>query len=218
MRALVCSGTSRVVSLVSRQEVGRYGTLPSLQRSVSNARTNSNRIQDIASAKARLSTTFRAAIVSFKFLFVSYSMTEGFVVKDMGVKFGYTGIRVRDLDGAIAFFTKFVEMKVRSRVKADWTKGEFASLISAGGKHWLELNWYADDSPVASPFHEGEELDHLGFEVDDFEGLLKKLNGAGYPTKIGPTRMGVWEVAFVQGFENIWLDVYRIRKHVKHRK
>ena len=136
----------------------------------------------------------------------------------MKPRFGYTGIRVRDLDGAIMFFTKYLGMKLRSRVKANWTKGEFANLASQGEKHWLELNWYADDSPVGGPFKEGEELDHLGFEVEDFEDLLKKLNDAGYPTKIGPTRYGVWEVAFVQGFENIWLDIYRIRKKAKKRR
>lgn len=140
----------------------------------------------------------------------------------MKLKFGYTGIRVRDLDGAVEFFTKHLGMKLRSRVKADWSKGEFVNLISEGEKHWLELNWYADDSPLEGPFREGDELDHLGFQVDDFEGLLRKLNDAGYPTKIGPIRMGRWEVAFVQGFENIWLDIYRItptpRKTKKRRK
>jgi catechol 2,3-dioxygenase-like lactoylglutathione lyase family enzyme len=136
----------------------------------------------------------------------------------MKPRFGYTGIRVRDLDGAIAFFTEYLGMKVRSRVKAEWTKGEFANLVSKGGKHWLELNWYAHDSPVAGPFREGEELDHLGFEVDNFEVLLRKLNDAGYPTRIGPTKYGVWDVAFVQGFENLWLDIYRIRKKEKKRK
>lgn len=136
----------------------------------------------------------------------------------MKAKFGYTGVRVRDLDGAIEFFTKYLGMKLRSRIKADSTKGEFANLVSKGQKHWLELNWYADDSPVAGAFSEGEELDHLGFEVDDFEGSLKKLNDAGYPTKIGPTQDGLWEVAFVQGFENIWLDIYKVRKKAKKRK
>jgi catechol 2,3-dioxygenase-like lactoylglutathione lyase family enzyme len=145
-------------------------------------------------------------------------MFVGLGLKGLKFKFGYTGIRVRDLDGAIAFFTKYLGMKVRSRVKADWTKGEFASLVSAGEKHWLELNWYSDESTIAALFREGEELDHLGFEVDDFDGTLKRLNAAGYPTKIGPIKMGVWDVAFVQGFENIWLDVYRIRKKAKPRK
>jgi catechol 2,3-dioxygenase-like lactoylglutathione lyase family enzyme len=134
-------------------------------------------------------------------------------------RFSYTGIRVRDLDGAIQFFRKYLGMTLQSRVKADWNKGEFASMVSKGEKHWLELNWYADDSPVAAPFQEGEELDHLGFEVENFKELLKNLNNAGYPTRIGPIKYGIWEVAFVQGFENLWLDIYRIhRKGRKRRK
>ncbi len=139
-------------------------------------------------------------------------------VKPTSVKFSYTGIRVRNLDGAIEFFTKYLGMKLRSRIKADWTKGEFANLVSKGEKHWLEINWYSDDSPIAAPFREGEELDHLGFQVDDFEGLLKKLSDAGYPTRIGPIKMGTWKVAFVQGYENVWLDIYTIRKKKKVRK
>jgi catechol 2,3-dioxygenase-like lactoylglutathione lyase family enzyme len=136
----------------------------------------------------------------------------------MKLTFGYTGIRVRNLDGAIEFFTKYLGMRLRSRVKAHRNKGEFASMISKGEKHWLELNWYAADSPVAGPFREGEELDHLGFQVDNFEKLLKKLNDSGYPTRIGPVKYGVWDVAFVQGFENIWLDIYRVRGRVKKRR
>lgn len=74
----------------------------------------------------------------------------------MKLRLSYTGIRVRDLDGAIEFFKKCLGMKLRSRVKADLNKGEWASMSSKGEKHWLELNWYADDSPVAGPFREGE--------------------------------------------------------------
>ena len=40
--------------------------------------------------------------------------------------------------------------------------------------------------------------------------MLKRLNEARYPTKIGPIKAGNWKAAFVQGFENIWLDAYRI--------
>ena len=59
----------------------------------------------------------------------------------MKVKFGYTGIRVRDLDAAIDFLTKYLGMKVRARIKVPENKGEFANLVSKGGKHRLELNW-----------------------------------------------------------------------------
>jgi len=134
----------------------------------------------------------------------------------MKFKFGYTGIRVRDLDKAIEFYTKLLGMEVQARIPAPWNKGEFANLVTKDEKHWLEINWYADDSCVAGPFKEGEELDHLGFEVDDFEGVLQRLNEAGYPTQIGPIKAGNWDVAFVKGIEGIWLDIYRInRPHKK---
>lgn len=133
----------------------------------------------------------------------------------MKFKFGYTGVRVRDLNRAIEFFTKLLGMKVQARIKAPRNKGEFANLVSGDGKHWLEINWYADDSPVAGPFKEGEELDHLGFEVDDFEGALKRLNDAGYPTLIGPIKAGKWNVAFVKGIDGIWLDIYHINPRPK---
>lgn len=94
----------------------------------------------------------------------------------MKAKFGYTGIRVCDLDKAVEFFTKGLGMKVQARIKAPWNKGEFVNLVTSDGKHWLEINWYADDSPAAGPYSEGEQLDHLGFEVDDVEGALKLLN------------------------------------------
>ena len=70
----------------------------------------------------------------------------------MKLRFSYTGIRVRDLEGAIEFFNKYLGMILRSRVKADRNKGEWASMSSRGEKHWLELNWYADDSPWLARF------------------------------------------------------------------
>jgi len=127
----------------------------------------------------------------------------------MKFEFTYTGIRVRNLDGAIDFFTQVLGMKLESRVKAPWNKGEFANLTS-NGKHWLELNWYADDSPVAGPFQEGEELDHLGFQVDDFNNALGRLKEAGYPVALGPHHVGGWSVAFVKAFDGLWLDIFKM--------
>ena len=136
----------------------------------------------------------------------------------MEFRFKYTGIRVRDLDGAIDFFTKILGMKLESRVKAPWNKGEFANLTSEGGKHWLELNWYAEDSPVAVPFREGEELDHLGFQVNNFDNALDRLKGAGYPVVIGPHHGGGWSVAFVKAFDGIWLDIFKMPAKKKTKK
>ena len=125
----------------------------------------------------------------------------------MGAEFAYTGLRVRDLDRAIDFFTRVLGMRLEARVKADWTKGEFANLRCGDGKHWLELNWYADDSPIEGPFREGDELDHLGFEVDDLKETLARLKAEGYGPKHSYSGGG-WQIAFVPVVDGLWLDLF----------
>jgi lactoylglutathione lyase len=126
------------------------------------------------------------------------------------MQFAYTGVRVQDLDKAIEFFTNIFGMKLRSKVDATWNKGIFANLGYEGEDHYLELSWYAPESPYYTNFVEGDQLDHLGIKVEDFEGTLKKLNEAGYPVKIGPIHEEKWHIAFVEGFEGIWLDIYKV--------
>lgn len=132
-------------------------------------------------------------------------------------RFTYTGIRVRDLDRSIDFFTRVLGMELEGRVKVRWTKGEFANLRSGNGTHWLELNWYAEGSPVAGPFREGEELDHLGFEVADLDAALETLRKEGYEPKYGSFHGGGWHVAFVPVVDGLWLDVFH-RDPVKRRR
>ncbi|HYM40574.1 MAG TPA: VOC family protein [Thermoplasmata archaeon] len=133
--------------------------------------------------------------------------------------FAYTGIRVRDLDRAIDFFTRVMGMKLRGRVKPKWTQGEFANLLSRDGKHWLELNWYPEQGPVEGPFREGDTLDHLGFEVDDLDAALASLKEEGYLVKHGPFHGGRWHYAFVPVVDGLWLDVFhRATKPTKKRR
>ncbi len=101
-------------------------------------------------------------------------------------------------------------MTLKSRVEAEWNKGVFANLGYEGEDHYLELNWYAPGSPHATKFVEGDQLDHLGLRVKDFDGTLKRLTDAGYPVAIGPFHEGKWHIAFVKGCEGIWLDVYKV--------
>lgn len=128
----------------------------------------------------------------------------------MRFEFAYTGLRVRNLDAAIDFFTHVLGMKLEARVKADWNKGEFANLRTPDGKHKLELSWYAADSPVAGPFREGDELDHLGFAVDDFGAALRRLEAAGYKAALGPFHESGWHIAFVPVVDGILLDVFKV--------
>ena len=40
----------------------------------------------------------------------------------MKAKFVYTGVRVRDMDRAVDFFTRVLGMKLEGRVKVGWTR------------------------------------------------------------------------------------------------
>ncbi len=120
----------------------------------------------------------------------------------------YTGVRVRDLDAAIDFFTRVMGMKLVGRHASEWTKGEFANLRSGDDRQWLELNWYPEGGPVEGPFREGDVLDHLGFEVEDLAAALALLAKEGYAAKYGPFHGGGWHFAFVPVVDGLWLDVF----------
>jgi len=57
-------------------------------------------------------------------------------------KFTYVGIRVKDMQKSIDFYTKLLGMTVTGRNKFEQTKGEVVSLESEKGGFSLELNYY----------------------------------------------------------------------------
>ena len=50
----------------------------------------------------------------------------------MNAKFTYVGIRVKDLDKSVDFYSRILGMKVTGRSKIDQTKGETVGLESNG--------------------------------------------------------------------------------------
>lgn len=123
----------------------------------------------------------------------------------------YTGLRVRDLDRSIAFYRDLIGLRFLRRVKEPAHRGEFAMLEDPRNGQTLELNWYAADSPVAGPYpeQEGEELDHLGFQVSDVAAAVRFLTDHGFPPVRGPTLDGEYVVAFVRDPDGIWIELYQ---------
>ena len=99
----------------------------------------------------------------------------------MKSKFIYTGIRVKDLEESIGFYTKVLGMKVAGRTKIEVAQGEVVNLESEAGGHSLELNYYPKGSKFASKYLPGEGLDHLAFQVGDLDKALAEAKKAGYP-------------------------------------
>src|SRR2546426_176055 len=92
------------------------------------------------------------------------------------VGFRYTGIRVRDLDRSIAFYTTVLGMQVTWRMRIRETGGAIAVLKSPRGSQRLELNWYPPHGRYRV-YRQGDELDHLAFAVPDVDRFLREHRG-----------------------------------------
>ena len=126
----------------------------------------------------------------------------------MNAKFRYVGIRVKDLEKSVEFYTSFLGMKVKGRARTEQTKGDEVSLESFDGGFEIELNHYDEDSPYNFPYQVGEGLDHLAFAVEDLDAALAQAQKMGYPMKADvKTANSRW--AFVEDPNGIWIELFK---------
>ncbi len=123
-------------------------------------------------------------------------------------KFTYTGIGVRDLERSIKFYTETLGMKLLGRYKIEETNGEIAELKSPDGDQMLELNWYHD----REEYRNGDEVDHLAFEVQDVDEALTELRTQGVEVALEPFNEGGGRLAFIMDPDGIWIELQGPRK------
>src|SRR2546428_9443273 len=85
--------------------------------------------------------------------------------------FRYTGIRVRDLDRSIAFYTTVLGMQVTWRMRIRETGGAIGVLKSPRGSQRLELNWYPPRGRYRV-YRQGDELDPPAIPGPDVDPIL----------------------------------------------
>jgi lactoylglutathione lyase len=118
----------------------------------------------------------------------------------------YTGIRVKDMDQSIAFYTEVLGMKLVERQKTPQTEGEVATLKSADSEQELELNWYKEGSRFGTPFANGSEVDHLGFDVENLDDWIGSLEKKGINILVRIREIGGWNEAFIEDPNGIWIE------------
>ena len=123
------------------------------------------------------------------------------------LSFSYTGIRVRDLDRSIAFYTDVLGMRLTFRMKLRKTHGEVALLRSARSRQRLELNWYEPGSRYAKPFQVGEGLDHLAFRTGDLRKAIREFRKAGHPVVDGPHGGPKSAWIYIRDPDGLWIEV-----------
>ena len=129
--------------------------------------------------------------------------------------FRYTGIRVRDLDRSIEFYTKVLGMRVTWRMKIRETGGAIAVLKSARSTQRLELNWYPPRGRYGR-YREGDELDHLAFSVPDVDRFLRDHRG-DFKVVMRPFDEGGDRLAYVTDPDGVWIELMAGRKARKKR-
>jgi lactoylglutathione lyase len=95
----------------------------------------------------------------------------------------YTGIRVKNLEESLRFYTEVMGMTIKERFQNEATNGEIAVVRSEDGGSEIELNYYKEGSKYNEPYTTGQELDHLGFWLgDDYNLFLSEAKKKGYDT------------------------------------
>ena len=125
----------------------------------------------------------------------------------MNVKFAYTGIRVKDLEATVKFYTGVLGMKEVDRFTQPATQGTVVILVMEGSDHQLELNHYPKGSRFDTGYEVGEGLDHLGFETDALDGVLAEARRAGYQVVLD-MRDAAHRWAYIQDPNGIWIEFF----------
>ena len=121
-------------------------------------------------------------------------------------KFTYVGIRVKDLEKSIDFYTKLFGMTVKGRSRIEQTKGETVAL-EIDGSFTLELNYYDKNSPYFTEYTVGEGLDHLAFGVDNLNTTLENARKSGYRI-ISEMKANESRWAYIEDPNGIWIEVF----------
>lgn len=123
----------------------------------------------------------------------------------MKARFRYTGIRVRDLDRSLRFYTKALGMHMIARGTMPHG-GRFVHLRSPGSSQRLELNWYPRKTQFYTSYRKGEEMDHLAFVVDDVRAAYRTLLRHGASPAVSPKQSAGTEV-YVKDPDGIWIEL-----------
>ncbi|HEV2520133.1 MAG TPA: VOC family protein [Thermoplasmata archaeon] len=88
------------------------------------------------------------------------------------IQYRYAGVRVRNLDRSIAFYSG-LGFRIRRRGTMEHG-GQWVQLAFPHRIPRLELNYYPRSNPYYEAFRPGTELDHIGFRVSDVDHWIRR--------------------------------------------
>jgi len=111
----------------------------------------------------------------------------------------HIGVATDDLEGALALYEQTFSMPLVHRETVE-SQGVEAALLDVGDGHVELLRPLGPDTPVGRYLErKGPGLHHVAYAVDDIDGALDRLKGAGIELIDSEPRVGIRDsrVAFV---------------------
>ena len=125
----------------------------------------------------------------------------------MGLQF--VAIRVMDLEESLKFYTEDLGLTVVD-TKSYMLGETVVSLLDEETGQRLNLMHYTEECRLYRPYKvDGDELDHLSFEVPDarekFDELVKKGASVAWDLVERKTEAGTFKMGFVKDPNGIWV-------------
>jgi len=115
------------------------------------------------------------------------------------------------MEESLKFYTHVLGMVIAEPLeRMTPTKGSAVTLRSPNSEQVLELNYYEQESPFNSAYVNGEELDHIAFDVQDLTATIEELKRQGIEVIVEPYAIGGaigWKEAYVKDPNGIWIEL-----------
>jgi lactoylglutathione lyase len=125
----------------------------------------------------------------------------------LGVRYWYTGIRVKNLEESTKFYREALGFRIIFKGNMRAHEGTYVQMKTPTGKQILELNYYPKTSKFYEEYVNGSELDHIGLYVKNVREQYKRLIELGCEPVVEPFSQGSWVLAFVRDPNGVWLEL-----------
>jgi len=115
----------------------------------------------------------------------------------------HTCLNVSDLDRSIKFYTSNLHLNLTSRREIKQNNAEIAFLKDEEGNA-IELTYWREKKIV-----EGDNFDHIAFEVEDVQAAVETLRKNGVSIAMEPYSLqgSTSRIAFVKDPDGNWLEL-----------
>ncbi len=121
------------------------------------------------------------------------------------MKLLHTSITVKDMDETINFYTNNLGLKLVKRKEIPENNAEIAFLEEENTDYKIELTYWKEKKG----YSEGDQLDHLAFEVEDMKNTINELKQKGVKIVKEPYSLSnsTKIIAFILDPNDIWIEL-----------